>query len=148
MKIRTDFVTNSSSSSFCTVLITLKNGKRVYISGNSDYNQFFDDQTVNDYFLNLKTDNDLIKLLTWLGGLLEDEAVAKIMEIENVQNIESIVVNYEYTETDGDGDEKGTILYNAERNTVDISRSYRDDFEYEYEDSDEDWDEDFDDEEE
>ena len=33
MKIRTDFVTNSSSSSYCTLTVTLKNGKTIDWSG-------------------------------------------------------------------------------------------------------------------
>ena len=111
MKIRTDFVTNSSSSSFCTVRVTLADGRDISFDGCNEYNPFFDNEEVN---ASLKKIDDLASLVDYLkkcGGLWYEDAA--IEEIDSFKDVVSIIVDHRYENAEEpDCGSRGCFTYN------------------------------------
>ena len=80
MKIRTDFVTNSSSSGFILIQLTYRNGKETYIEPewDSGWGDYFSSYGMDDMLYAAKTGEDLLNILqdrisNW-KSLVEDKS--------------------------------------------------------------------------
>ena len=89
MKIRTDFVTNSSSSCFCAVTVTLKDGTQSHWEDPRlrDYQAFDYDFIKPD---RLRAIRDISDLLDFLAGCTQESSFAEEFESACAELIRSI----------------------------------------------------------
>ena len=144
MKIRTDFVTNSSSSSFVTITVTLHNGSTLEQEypmediGFQDSLYTLEEKEILDLLSGHESVGDLLaKLNDFYDEMLLDEDEDSLDDIA-FSNIAEITVIDKW---DCDGDDAGVMIaeYTAESGTWSIQSLTADEEDEENED-DEDWD--------
>lgn len=125
MKIRTDFVTNSSSSSFCTVNVSLKSGEDILFETDSEGAYEFAPTTGAQKKLSkIKDIQELIAFLqeceTGTSEGYEDfveDFYAKLNGVEDVEAIKSLYLGYGYFESECGSREGGGFVYDFETGT-------------------------------
>ena len=123
MKIRTDFVTNSSSSSYCVMTVTLKNKNTITFEGEDGATPWFTTpRNANKKLLEIKSVDDLRKFIDAcceepdLDACGIPEFYSEIKQIDSIDDVETISLEFaEFSSEDFDY-YGGSFEYNFDTN--------------------------------
>lgn len=144
MKIRSDFVTNSSSSSFCVMNVKLKNGKDIHWEDEICKEQpiFEFPSNVEDELKEIQTIEDLTEFLNTCAQHADSEEefaeecasfIKSIKKIKSIDDIESLEMSWGIYESDQgaspeEGCEGGQLKYQFENGECEVIWEASEDF--------------------